>query len=269
MENNTDSVTQAYPTINQSWGIVGILVALMLAFTPVTFVLTPLVGKDFSMLIYYLLSVGISFWIVYRKRVRKTRNSTFVLEICDLRITLSITLVTLALLFGIISPLQTLIPMPQFFQDALKNLMSNDSILGFGMIVIAAPILEEFIFRGIMLDGLLKQYSPVTSILVSSALFGLVHLNPWQFITGFIIGIFSGWVYYRSKSLMPSIIIHVCANLTAFVAARFSQGEFKFDETLATMYGGITNLLVVIGGCGLLIYSLVSFMDDEFERVSG
>lgn len=45
--------------------------------------------------------------------------------------------------------------------------------------VIAAPVLEELIFRGMMLEGLLKKYSPVTSIIISSILFGVAHLNPW------------------------------------------------------------------------------------------
>src|SRR5690606_30966839 len=83
-------------------------------------------------------------------------------------------------------------------------------------IVIAAPILEEVIMRGIILDGLLKRYSPVRSILFSSFLFGLLHLNPWQMVSAMVIGIFAGWVYYRTRSLALPILIHATNNLSAF-----------------------------------------------------
>ena len=132
--------------------------------------------------------------------------------------------------------------------------------------VIAAPILEELIFRGVILDGLLKKYTPAKSILISSLLFGLVHLNPWQFITGLIIGIFSGWVYYRTKSLSLSIIIHASANLSGFLMRYFIDFDSSMDETLLQMYGGLTNLILAIVGSIIIILICIFYLQKEFNK---
>jgi membrane protease YdiL (CAAX protease family) len=114
------------------------------------------------------------------------------------------------------------------------------------LLVIAAPILEELIFRGIVLDGFLKQYSPMKSILISSTLFGLVHLNPWQFITAFFIGIFAGWIYYRTRSLSLAILVHASTNSCAFIARHLIDVDLYKEESLIEGYGGWTNFTLII-----------------------
>ncbi len=138
--------------------------------------------------------------------------------------------------------------------------------LTFLTMVVAAPIFEELIFRGIILDGLLKRYKPLKSILVSAMLFGLVHLNPWQFVTGFIIGIFCGWVYYNTRSLLACILIHAAANVTGFFM-RFIIHDVNsiFDSDPNEMYGGFTNFLIVTGGCIVLALACIWFLNNKFS----
>lgn len=268
METTTGPVARTYPTIGQSVAIVGLMIGLVLLLSPVTFVLVGIAGREISMFVYYLLATGGSFWIVYLIRRSTTGENTFTLTFNNPRIVVLSVIATIALVFGVISPLVTAIPMPEFFQSVFKNLMMNDGVLGFAMIVIAAPVLEELIFRGIMLDGLLKKYSPVKSILISSTLFGLVHLNPWQFITAFVIGCFSGWVYYKTRNLTPSIIIHAATNLVSFLSYRFSNKEAMFDNNIAEMYGSMGFLVAVVVGCWLIIWACVRLLDFEFKRIN-
>jgi membrane protease YdiL (CAAX protease family) len=115
----------------------------------------------------------------------------------------------------IIDPITVLIPVPDWFNDLMIKMVSKD-IYSFVTIVMIAPIFEELIFRGIILDGFLKVYSPKKSIIWSSVLFALIHLNPWQAIGAFLIGLFIGWVYYRTQSIIPCILIHFTNNLIAF-----------------------------------------------------
>ena len=147
------------------------------------------------------------------------------------------------------------------------ELIQQTGPMSFFTMVVAAPIFEELIFRGIILDGLLKKYTPVKAILVSALLFGLVHLNPWQFVTGFILGIFSGWVYYHSRSLLACIIIHATANLTGFFM-RFivSDTESLLYNNPNSMYGGYTNFLFVTGGCTALALVCIWFLNKEFMK---
>jgi membrane protease YdiL (CAAX protease family) len=263
----TESTTTNYPNVAQSFGITGIVILGMLLLSPVNLVLNKLIGKEASMLIYYLLAIGIPLWIVYSIRKSKTNCHSFNLTIENKRIIPLVIIGTIALLFGIITPIGNLIPMPESIKKAFMDFGSQTGIFAFFLMVIAAPILEELIFRGIILDGLLKNYSPTKSILISSLLFGLVHLNTWQFVTGLIIGIFSGWVYYRTRSLSFSIIIHASANLSGFLMRFFIDIDSSMDGTLLYMYGGLTNLILAIVGSVLIVTVCIYFLRKEFERL--
>lgn len=267
MRTTTEPIARTYPTISQSFIIGAILIGLMAVFTPLLGLLRGVVGKEPAALLYYLLTLGVAFAILQGIRRNATGENAFVLRLQNRRIIVPVVIMTWALIYGIVSPLQVLIPVPEYFKHLLGDHMSHGSVFGFAMMVIAAPILEELIFRGIMLDGLLKKYSPTRSILISSLIFGIVHLNPWQFVAGFILGTFSGWIYYRSQSLLPSIIIHMAANLTGFMAIYFSDGKVTFDATILTMYDGLINFIAVFTACAALTVGCMYFLQKEFQKM--
>ncbi|HET6541346.1 MAG TPA: CPBP family intramembrane glutamic endopeptidase, partial [Chryseolinea sp.] len=103
----------------------------------------------------------------------------------------------------------------------------------------------------------------VTSILISSALFGVVHLNPWQFISALIIGIFSGWVYYKTKNLTLSILIHFVNNLAAFSSMYFLDAEVAMDMPLSEQYGGFLNLVMITFGAIVVAVICLYFLRLE------
>lgn len=82
---------------------------------------------------------------------------------------------------------------------------------------IFAPIGEEIGFRGLILGGLLKtRCRPWIAILVSALVFASFHGFGAQFVTALLFGILVGWLYWRTGSIIPGIIIHVVNNsLTA------------------------------------------------------
>ena len=82
---------------------------------------------------------------------------------------------------------------------------------------IFGPIMEEICFRGLILDGLLKtRCRPWLAILISALLFALLHGLGANFVTAMLFGILVGWLYWRTGSIIPSIIIHITNNsLTA------------------------------------------------------
>jgi len=262
----TEPTIKNYPNIAQSFGITGILVLAMFVFLPVDLVLDKMIGKEASMLIYYLFVMGIPLWIFYSIRKKKTGKDSFDLTLKNSRIIPLVILAAMAFDFGIISPIVDLIPMPEIIKELFIEFASLTGVFGFILVVIAAPILEEIVFRGIILDGLLKIYSPVKSILISSLLFGLVHLNPWQFIGALIIGVFSGWVYYRTRSLLPSIIIPSTLNLSGFLVMSFSNIESLMNDGMVKIYGGVTNYVFVIVGSIIIGSISIYYLKKEFRR---
>lgn len=257
MENSVGK--RSYPGLLQSLGITALLLAGMIAFLPVMMVLDKWVGQEVAMLLYYLLAMGVPLCVILliRKSITGTRAIPFRTD--HLKATPHVVVATMALLAGIVSPLTSLVPMPESIQKAFAEILGQTGVSAFLMMVVAAPLVEETIFRGIMLDGLLKRYSPKVSILISSVLFGLVHLNPWQFITGLIIGLFAGWIYYRSGRLFYSVIAHAAANLSGFVLRFFVDTEKMLSQSTADMYGGPIMLFLVVVG-SVVLFGIATMM---------
>jgi len=263
----TKKYSTVYPNITQSIGItaINILIAL-LTIIKLRSSLNEFVGKEASDLICELLIVGIPLGLAYLIRKKRTNYNSFNLKIDNIRIIPFIVIGSVALLFGIADPLGNLIPMPENFKNSLMDFGSQTGIFAFLLLVIAAPILEELLFRGIILDGLLKRYSPLISILISSLLFGIAHLNPWSFINGLIIGIFSGWVYYKTRSVLPSIIIHASANLSGFLVRFLVDINVRMNDSLVNIYGGLTNLILSIAGSIIVVSICIYFLIKEFNK---
>lgn len=253
-----------YPSSGQSWGIVGIAILSMLLFSPINLILNKVLGKEISFLVYYLFATGVPFGIAHLIREKRTGIKKYDFSLSSMKIMALVSISIIAIQTGIISPIVNLLPMPEFMQKVFLEFVNQNGVFSFISIVIAAPILEELIFRGIILNGLLQRYSPVKSIILSSILFGIVHLNPWQFISAFIIGIFSGWVYYKTRKLSLSILIHFINNLAAFIGMYFMDTETMMNESLSELYGGFTNLFLITTGAILLSIFGILLLKKEF-----
>ncbi len=79
--------------------------------------------------------------------------------------------------------------------------------------VFVGAVLEELLFRGIILEHLRKVYSPKVSILASSFLFSIAHMQFDNFIGLFLFGCLFGYIYIRTNSLLLSIFSHSFLNL--------------------------------------------------------
>ncbi|MCK5782577.1 MAG: CPBP family intramembrane metalloprotease [Flavobacteriales bacterium] len=141
----------------------------------------------------------------------------------------------------------SLIPMPEWIMKIFEEAL-NLSIPNIITIAILAPILEEILVRGLVLRGYLKNYSPKKAIILSAVFFGLIHLNPWQFIAGFISGLLLGYIYYKTRSLAPSILIHFINNsLTIVFAIYYPESDASFIE----LFGDTSYYIILISSLAL------------------
>ena len=128
--------------------------------------------------------------------------------------------------------------------DFWENAFSPVGLMAVGVI---GPFAEELLFRGAVLPSLLKwdriSGKPWLAIVISAALFSLAHMNPAQMPFAFLLGLLFGWLYYRTGSLLPGLVIHVINNSLICVAGILS---FKFEEdgsgveALADLFGSPT-----------------------------
>jgi len=107
--------------------------------------------------------------------------------------------------------LNLLFPMSSWEKTMFDRMMSNE-LAAFVSSCVLAPLLEEMLFRGIILRSFLLQYPRRRAYLYSAVLFGFAHLNIYQFAVGFFGGLCLAWLYERSRSLWPCIVAHAGYN---------------------------------------------------------
>ena len=73
-------------------------------------------------------------------------------------------------------------------------------------VVVMAPLFEEVIFRGVLLESTRAKYGVMAAWLVSSAVFGIVHVHPTVAVNAFAIGLVLGFVYMRTDSLWSTTV---------------------------------------------------------------
>ena len=99
-----------------------------------------------------------------------------------------------------------------FENPLLKLLTSSNIYLNFVLLVMVAPVLEELVFRKLLIDRI-RIYGEATAILVSGLMFGLFHENLFQFFYAFGIGSMFAYIYMRTGRLRYTIILHAIINL--------------------------------------------------------
>lgn len=150
-----------------------------------------------------------------------------------------------------------LVPFPDVSNGTMKELLV--SRWGFLAICIFAPVVEEIVFRGAVLRCLLKGAGrPWVAIAVSALLFALVHFNPAQMPHAFCVGLILGWMYYRTSSLIPGIMMHWVNNTVAYVTCNLYPQTV--DSSVTDLLGGSTAKVALA-----VVFSLMLFFPALFQ----
>ncbi len=97
-------------------------------------------------------------------------------------------------------------------ENVMANLTSSISLpVNLFIVVICAPIMEELLFRKTLIDRT-AHFGEGISILFSGLVFGLFHGNLVQFGYAFLLGIFFGFIYIKTKNIVYPIILHMVIN---------------------------------------------------------
>jgi membrane protease YdiL (CAAX protease family) len=82
---------------------------------------------------------------------------------------------------------------------------------------VLAPIVEEFLFRGLLYRYLRNKRSRAFAVVLTAALFAIAHLVPTLVPSLFVFGMFLAWVVERYGSLYPAMALHSLNNLTSIL----------------------------------------------------
>lgn len=150
----------------------------------------------------------------------------------------------------------SLSPLVDWFNVFLSSIGFNLSTIGFeissplmlilGLVLLAfvPAVLEELVFRGVILQGL-KKYGKWLAIFATSALFMLIHGNLQQLIYPFVLSIVLGAVVFKTNSVVSAIVVHFTSNALTLILSYL--GFTLIVPVWASILIAIAGILVMLG----------------------
>ena len=154
----------------------------------------------------------------------------------------------------VIEPVVELLPMP------------SSAVYGRGFwaiitLVVMAPLLEEFLCRGIILESVRAKYGVVAALFLSSAFFAVLHGHPALAVNAFVMGLILGFIYIETNSIFSVVLLHAMNNGAAFLLIMVGLDGATIrsvigSDTLYTIVYVVA--LVLFAASGYMIYRLLA-----------
>ena len=155
----------------------------------------------------------------------------------------------------------------EMFTEIMKQMTGGPVWASFLVVAIFAPIFEEWLCRGMVLRGLLTKMKPVWAIVISALFFAVIHANPWQALNAFLIGLVMGYVYYKTGSLLLTMVIHFINNGTAVILSNIES--LKDYDYWMDILGKQNYMIVFTVSCVVLAACLWCFSRIKLENPWG
>ncbi len=156
-------------------------------------------------------------------------------------------------------------PIPVEYIEKFKELFSitDKSIWSILLVVGILPgICEEVLFRGFITRGF-ERKGKWNAIVVTSILFGILHLDPFRLIPVILIGIWLGFLLYKTNSLFIPIVAHISNNITSLVISHLEDS--KIIKVFVTEAGN-PNFLSIILAIIIVVSALPIFLKINKEH---
>lgn len=139
----------------------------------------------------------------------------------------------------------------------------TDLVLAMLSVFITAPICEEIIFRGLMLNRLLEQFSERTAVLMTAFVFAVCHGNLTWMCYAFVMGWLLAFVSVKEDNIFYSIVMHMAFNLWTVIQLIIR----RIDNLQEFLFGS----RILIFGYGLLAFLVLTAwfrMNPEFTEAA-
>lgn len=123
-------------------------------------------------------------------------------------------------------------------------------LIGVVTVAILPAFCEEFLHRGLVLNGTSDIIGSKAAIVFSSILFGLMHLNIQQVFYAIVLGLLMGFLCKMTRSIWPGIIIHFCNN--------FINVYLSFAESNGLFGAGFTSMLNSLAEQSIILFILLA-----------
>lgn len=212
-----------------------LIVISFLLSTPLTFpllflesrrTLSPMFVGSCCFIIICLVIISVSSYVNIKRQIKLT----YVFKLDELYLPQMI-LIALIFMLGVEIPANYFIREFLGYKHSFQNPIDN-YLFSLGAII-SAPILEEVIYRGIILRGFLSTYSRGRAIIYSALIFGITHVKPFQIWGAIVLGLFYGWIYYKTKNIGVAILLHFIVNLSSLLVSYY---QVYYDSKFYNIY---------------------------------
>ncbi len=139
--------------------------------------------------------------------------------------------------------------------NPLNDFAFEQSWIKILVIVIVAPLVEEFLFRKLLIDRCVR-YGEKPAILFSGLTFGLFHMNLFQFFYAFGLGLLFAYVYTRTRRLRYPVLFHMIVNFLGSAFAPFLLSQLDM-QTIEQMQTGVVDEAAIMAMLPALILFFV------------
>ncbi len=144
--------------------------------------------------------------------------------------------------------------------------LTNDPqvlFLYFINVVLIPPLVEEMMFRGVILQSL-RRWGDGLAVVFSAMLFGFYHGNFIQMVFAFLCGLALGYVAVRTNSLLPSILIHMVNNGLSVLYEMATR--FYGKNASLWLNGAVSMLILVLGVVAVIILAVKHLLVSGPEK---
>ncbi len=207
----------------------------------VTTLLNPKVYPEIIFLLQNLVSLSLLI-IIFNLYIKKTfaklnhKRFNFKIILIIIPIVILISLIATAvsgLIFNSVNQTSAFNEQTKYLSLGTGNTWSQ-YIISLITIVFLVPIIEELFARGILLNSFKAKLGIIPGLVISSCLFALGHVYPVLIINTFVLGLFLGWIYLKTKNIFYPISAHIILNSLPFLVPLIAYDWARFFKSLSS-----------------------------------
>lgn len=249
-----------YPNILQTFGLLGIYILISIG---LALLVQPLMGIMPQSVVTLLASLISMIVVIFVALQLKGASFSYLAEgqkFASPQVYLVSILFVIFMILAI-DPITSFIPIPDWLEEILANLVQKN-FASFVTVAIMAPVMEELLFRKVILEGFLENYALKKAIYMSALIFAIFHLNPWQGIGAFLAGVYLAYLFYKTNDIMLCMFVHFVNNGLGFAAfVYFEDPLFSITYLLDEPIYVAVVILVGVGG----MYACYRYLDNLFH----
>jgi len=161
-------------------------------------------------------------------------------------------------LLSLISGLEALSQTMDDYSELMEPLLDSPFLIMFIAIAIAAPLFEEIIMRGIILNDFRKVTPVWLAIVIQAIAFGLMHFNVVQSSYAAVLGIVLGVIYIKYNSIWMPILFHFSFNFTSLIT------DIILGEDVSLLLIGVLGLL---GSIIFVALAKINYKEEYYEDI--